>query len=52
MALQPQRLPTGEYHFSIETIENILLRWKKQECVIMKIVNNVRTFFATKKRIK
>lgn len=49
VALQPQRLPTGEYHFSIETIENILLRWKKQECVIMKIVNNVRTFFATKK---
>jgi hypothetical protein len=52
VALQPQRLPTGEYHFSIETIENILLRWKKQECVIMKIINNVRTFFATKKRIK
>ncbi|MEE1095466.1 MAG: hypothetical protein UH084_02695 [Paludibacteraceae bacterium] len=52
VALQPQRLPTGEYHFSIETIENILLRWKKQECVIMKLVNNVRTFFAAKKRIK
>lgn len=44
VALKPQRLPTGKYHFSIETVANILLQWQKQECIIIKMIHKVRAF--------
>lgn len=34
VALLPQQLPDGHYHFSIETILYILQRWEEQECFL------------------